>query len=502
MPALRIMVQGTGSYVGKSVVTAALCRYFFKQGYRVAPFKAQNMSNNSHVTADGGEIGRAQAFQAAACGIEATVEMNPVLLKPTSDMGSQVVVLGKPVAMMRAREYHQYQPQLVPIVRRSFEKLASEYDVVVIEGAGSPAEINLRRFDIANMAMAKLAKAPVLLVGDIHIGGVFAWLIGTLELLQPQQRALVKAFVINKFRGDISLLDDGISFLEERTGKKTLGVLPFVPNLPVEEEDGVKEPVSREASQKSDNTLNISIIHLPRISNSTDFEGFSSEPDVTLQYISSVPESNQGIPDALILPGTKNTVDDLAFLRSSGFETYLRRIRDMKVPIVGVCGGFQMLGSRILDPGKVEASAAATDGLGFLPVVTEFEARKQTVRVRGISLLSGVAITGYEIHMGQTKQREYTRSLFKVREEHDNSAERYEGCISVDGLVWGTYIHGIFDSAAFRREFLNQLRVRRGWSPLTPQNDRSREADLDCLAALVSEHLDCGMLNEILRGKI
>jgi adenosylcobyric acid synthase len=501
MPALRIMVQGTGSYVGKSFVTAALCRYFFKQGYRVAPFKAQNMSNNSHVTAEGDEIGRAQAFQAAACGIEATVEMNPVLLKPSSDMGSQVVVLGKPVAMMRAREYHQYQSQLIPIVQQSFEELASDYDVVVIEGAGSPAEINLRRFDITNMAMAKLAKAPVLLVGDIHVGGVFAWLVGTLELLQPDERALVKAFVINKFRGDISLLDDGISFLAERTGKKTLGVLPFVPNLPVDEEDGVKEPRSREAP-KLDDTLNISIVRLPRISNSTDFEALENEHDVTLQYISTAPGSNQAIPDAVILPGTKSTVDDLAFLRSSGFETYLRWIRNRKVPIVGVCGGFQMLGTRILDPGNVEGSETATEGLGFLPVVTEFEARKQTVRVRGASLRSGVEITGYEIHMGQTKLGENLQPLFRIRDEHGNSAERNEGCISVDGLVWGTYIHGLFDSAAFRREFLNQLRARRGWPPRLPQNTRSREADLDSLAALVTEHLDCEMLDEILTGKI
>ena len=502
MPALRIMVQGTGSYVGKSVVTAALCRYFSKQGYRVAPFKAQNMSNNSHVTADGGEIGRAQAFQAAACGIEATVEMNPILLKPSSDMGSQVVVLGKPVAMMRAREYHQYLPRLIPIVRQSFEKLASEYDVIVIEGAGSPAEINLRRFDITNMAVAKLAKAPVLLVGDIHGGGVFAWLVGTLDLLLPDERDLVKAFVINKFRGDISLLDDGISFLEARTGKKTLGVLPFVSNLPVDEEDGVKEPKLRERSLRSEKTLNISVIRLPRISNSTDFEAIGNEPDVTLQYISSVPESSHLIPDAVILPGTKSTVDDLAYLRSSGFDTYLRRIREMKVPIVGVCGGFQMLGTRILDPGNVEASESATDGLGFLPVVTVFEGRKRTVRVRGVSLLSGVEIAGYEIHMGQTKHAENSRPLFNVIQQHDSSAERHEGCISDDGLVWGTYIHGIFDSSAFRREFLNQLRVHRGWPRLTPQNHRSRVADLDSLAALVSENFDCEMLNEILTKEI
>src|ERR1700689_1816032 len=366
--------------------------------------------------------------------------MNPVLLKPSSDMGSQVVVLGKPVAMMRAREYHEYQPQVNPIVERSFEKLSSEYDVVVIEGAGSPAEINLRRFDITNMAMAKLTNAPVILVGDIHVGGVFAWLGGTLELLQPDERALIKAFVINKFRGDVALLEEGISFLEEHTGKKTLGVLPFVTNLAVDEEDGVREPTLGNASLKSDKTLNISVIRLPRISNSTDFEALGNEPDVTLQYISAAPESTRPIPDAVILPGTKSTVDDLAFLRSSGLETYLRRIRDMKVPIVGVCGGFQMLGTRILDPRNVEASETATAGLGFLPVVTEFEARKHTARVRGVSLRSGAEITGYEIHMGQTKLAENLQPLFKIRDENGNSARRNEGCISRDGLIWGTSI--------------------------------------------------------------
>jgi adenosylcobyric acid synthase len=298
------------------------------------------------------------------------------------------------------------------------------------------------------------------------------------------------------------LLEDGISFLEERTGKKTLGVLPFVPNLPVDEEDGVREPPSREASLNSEKTFNISVIRLPRISNSTDFEALGNEPDVALRYLSSVPQSTQSIPDAVILPGTKSTVDDLTFLRSSGLETYLRWIRDMKVPIVGVCGGFQMLGTRILDPGNIEASETATEGLGFLPVVTEFEARKQTVRVRGVSLRSGVEITGYEIHMGHTRHAEDLQPLFKVREDQGNSAERYEGCISGDGLVWGTYLHGLFDSPAFRREFLNQLRARHGWPSLIPQNTRSREADLDSLAALVSEHLDCGMLNEILTGKI
>jgi adenosylcobyric acid synthase len=499
MPALRIMVQGTGSYVGKSVISAALCRYFYRRGYRVAPFKAQNMSNNSYVTSDGGEIGRAQAFQAAASGIDATVEMNPILLKPSSDTGSQVVVLGKPVAHMQAREYHQYQSQLTGIVRDSFEKLAAKYDIIVIEGAGSPAEINLRNFDITNMSVAKMARSPIILVGDIHAGGVFAWLVGTLELLQPGERALVKAFLINKFRGDASLLDGGIAFLEQRTGKKTLGVVPFVPDLQVDEEDGVKDTKSNGSC--SSQKLNICVVHFARISNSTDFESLAREPDVTLQYLAGVPDPRQPVPDAVILPGTKSTMDDLAFLRSSGLETYVRALRAKNVPIVGICGGFQMLGSHIFDPDRVEATRSEANGLAFLEMVTKFENRKQTVRVRGHRLGSGAEISGYEIHMGQTEQAPNS-ALFRIVEEQGRPVDRYDGCISGDGQVWGTYIHGVFDEPQFRREFLNQMRARRGWEPLPPQSARSRKAALDLLDDLVTCHVDCAMLHEILNGHV
>lgn len=500
MPALRIMVQGTGSYVGKSVVAAALCRYFYKQGYRVAPFKAQNMSNNSYVTRDGGEIGRAQAFQAAASGIDATVEMNPILLKPSSDVGSQVVVLGRPVAHMRAREYHQYQSQLTGIVRDSFEKLATNHDIIVIEGAGSPAEINLRNLDVANMSVARMAESPVILVGDIHLGGVFAWLVGTLELLQRDERTLVKAFVINKFRGDASLLDGGIAYLEQRTGKKTLGVIPFVPNLPVDEEDGVKE--SRPNGAPSAQKLNASVIHFPRISNSTDFESLAGELDVNLQYVARVPDPQQPVPDVVILPGTKSTMDDLAFLRSSGLETYVRALRAENVPIVGICGGFQMLGKHIFDPDQVEATTLVASGLGFLETVTKFQNRKQTVRVRGHSLSSGAQINGYEIHMGQTEQHPNSQPLFRITEEQGRAIDRYDGCISRDGNVWGTYIHGVFDEPQFRREFLNRLRAKRGWEPLSTQSAPSKEATLDVLADLVTRHFDCALLHEILSGRV
>lgn len=500
MTALRIMVQGTGSYVGKSVLTAALCRYFYKQGYRVAPFKAQNMSNNSYVTPDGGEIGRAQAFQAAACGIEPSVEMNPVLLKPSSETGSQVVVLGKPVGHMRVREYHEYQKQLKVVVSQAFETLAETYDVVVLEGAGSPAEVNLRQFDIVNMAMARIADTPVVLVGDIHAGGVFAWLVGTMELLAPDERARVKAFIINKFRGDATLLTEGIASLEKRTGVRTLGVVPFVPNLPVDEEDGVKtsRPVPTGISER----LRLVVIRFPRISNSTDFECFLKEPDVSIEYVTAPPSPGAPLPDAVFLPGTKSTIGDLAFLNSSGLAEYLRAARNKAVPVIGVCGGFQMLGRRIVDQDAVESDSPAAEGLCFLNVDTNFIATKKTVRVRGVSLLSGKGISGYEIHMGQTERGEGTKPWIRITDEQGNATERYDGCVSEDGNVSGTYVHGLFDAPSFRREFLNRLRVRRGWEPLAEQAVPSREAALDSLAELVRDHLDCRLLEDIVRGRV
>lgn len=501
MTARRIMVQGTGSYVGKSAMTAALCRYFYKQGYRVAPFKAQNMSNNSFVTPDGGEIGRAQAFQAAACGIEPAVQMNPVLLKPAGAMGSQVVVLGKPIGHMPVREYHEYQKQLRGVVSQAFETLAETYDVVVLEGAGSPAEINLRQFDIVNMAMARMADAPVVLVGDIHAGGVFASLVGTMELLDPDERARVKGFIINKFRGDASLLADGIAFLEKRTGTKTLGVVPFVPNLPVDEEDGVKTTKVRAHSALAPKQLKLVVVRFPRISNSTDFECFLMEPDVSVEYVTAPPHSETPLPDAVFLPGTKSTMQDLAYLHDSGLASYLRAARDKHVPIIGICGGFQMLGRRIVDRNAVESDMPAVEGLGFLDVETNFAATKKTVRVRGVSLLSGAELSGYEIHMGQTECGEGTKPWLRITNERGNATERYDGCISADGNIAGTYVHGLFDAHGFRREFLNGLRLRRGWDPIPEQMRPSRETALDSLAELVRNHLNCRLLHDILHGK-
>ena len=500
MPAKKIMIQGTGSYVGKSVITAALCRYFREEGFRVAPFKAQNMSNNSFVTAGGGEMGRAQAFQAEACGIEPTVEMNPILLKPSTDVGAQVVVLGKVLGVMQAREYHQYQPRLIGVIRESLAKLSAQHDIVVIEGAGSPAEVNLRPFDIVNMATARMASAPVVLVGDINLGGVFAWLVGTLELLTDEERSLVKAFIINKFRGDISLLYDGLEFLENKTGKKVLGVLPWVKDLRVAEEDGIPDSKWKGSCVQDPTRLLVQVIHLPHISNSTDFESLELEPDVGLRYLGETPQPGQQLPDLLIIPGSKSTMADLAYVRSSGLADYVRRCHDSGASVVGICGGYQMLGRELLDPRQVESSTLSMEGLGLLEGTTTFEPEKTTRQVCALSLDHEEEIVGYEIHMGQTACAQPTRPLFRVTSEGGKATDRFEGTVSADGSVWGTYLHGVFDAPAFRRRILNDLRSRRGWPPLPPSSSSRAAKGLDSLATLIREHVDLSMLEQIMDG--
>jgi len=502
MAARPIMIQGTGSYVGKSVVTAALCRYFRQEGFRVAPFKAQNMSNNSYVTTDGGEIGRAQAFQAQACGIEPRVEMNPILLKPSSEIGAQVVVLGKVAKVMSAREYHQNQPRLLGVIQSSFQRLSQENDIVVIEGAGSPAEINLRPFDIVNMATARMASAPVVLVGDINLGGVFAWLVGTLELLTAEERALVKAFIINKFRGDISLLQGGLEFLKNKTGKKVLGVLPFIKDLAVAEEDGLPESKWKGPWVQDPTRLLIQVTLLPHISNSTDFESLELEPDVGLRYLAEAPQPGQPLPDMLIIPGSKSTMADLAYLRSSGLADYIRRCHESGASVVGICGGFQMLGRELLDPLGIESSTTSMEGLGLLESTTTFEPKKTTKQVRVLSIDRDEGIVGYEIHMGQTKCAQSTRPMFRITNECGKATDRFDGAVSTDGSVWGTYLHGVFDAAAFRRRILNDLRVRRNWVPLPPTNSSQAVRGLDSLASLIRDHLDLAILEEILNGSL
>src|SRR5487761_57814 len=498
MAARKIMIQGTGSYVGKSVVTAALCSYFRQEGFSVAPFKAQNMSNNSFVTADGGEIGRAQAFQAQVCGIEPAVEMNPILLKPTAEAGSQVVVWGKPAGVMSAREYHAYQPGLLEIIRTSLTRLAEKHDMVVIEGAGSPAEVNLSPFDIVNMTVARMAAAPVILVGDINPGGVFAWLVGTLELLAPEERSLVKGFLINKFRGDISLLGDGIDFLEKKTGKKVLGVLPFVPDLAVPGEDGIRESRPQTRKHLESPRLAIQVILSPRISNSTDFERFETEPDVDLQYLMRPPQKGVPLPDLLILPGSKSTIADLAHLKKIGMAEYVLGCHAAGVPISGICGGYQMLGRELWDPEGVESATPFMKGLGLLDVVTTFESVKTTAQVRAVHLGFQTPVRAYEIHMGRTVHGNSSRPVFKVIERSREPVDDLDGASSEDGSVWGTYLHGLFDAPLLRRRILNRLRQRRGWEPLDPGALPYAPDQADSLATLIREHLDLRLLHEIL----
>ncbi|MGO8816563.1 MAG: cobyric acid synthase [Terriglobia bacterium] len=500
MAARTIMIQGTGSYVGKSVVTAALCRYFRQEGFRVAPFKSQNMSNNSFVTREGGEIGRSSAFQAQACGTEPHVDMNPILLKPSSETGAQVVVLGKVVRVMSAREYHQYQPHLLEVIQGAFQRLARENDIVVIEGAGSPAEINLRPYDIVNMATARMASAPVVIVGDINLGGVFAWLVGTLELLTVEERARVKGFIINKFRGDLSLLYNGLEMLENMTGKKVLGVLPYVKDLAVAEEDGIPDSKWKGKWVSDPTKLQIQVLLLPHISNSTDFESLELEPDVGLRYVAEVPPAGEPLPDLLIIPGSKSTMADLAYLRSSGLVEYVRRCRESGGSVVGICGGYQMLGRELLDPMGVESSTRSMEGLGLLESTTTFEPTKTTQQVRALTLDHEEEVVGYEIHMGQTQGPPETQPRFRIVSEGGKATERFDGTVSPDGAVWGTYLHGAFDAPAFRRRILNDLRARHQWPPLPPSLGTQAVTGLDSLASLIREHLDLKVLDNILNG--
>lgn len=498
MPGKVIMVQGTGSYVGKSVLATALCRIFKQDGLRVAPFKAQNMANNSYVTKDGGEIGRAQAVQAEACELEPSVLMNPVLLKPTTDVGSQVLVMGKPRAMMQAVEYHAYKPKLLPQVAKALETLRSSHDVVVIEGAGSPAEINLRKADIVNMRIARLAKAPVILVGDIDKGGVFAQLVGTLELLSQEEKRLVCGFVINKFRGDKKILDPGLAFVERKSGKKVLGVIAYLKDCEVAEEDTIPlEKLSRQANGHG--KVLVEVIRLPRISNSTDFEPLEREPDVSLRYIAAAPLNS--LPDVLILPGSKSTIADLRFLRESGLARYVQKCARAGVEIMGICGGYQMLGRKIFDPKRVEAARCEAEGLGLLESVTVFSPKKLAAQVRAVHIGSGLEIEGYEIHMGCTQGNNGHRAVFKILERHGIPVDALDGASTAEGGVWGTYIHGVFDSPDFRRAFLNRLRTGKGLGPLAPVQSGDRLAGYDRLAAVVRASLDMKRLYRVLEGR-
>jgi len=512
--ARTIMLQGTASDVGKSIVTTALCRILKQDGWKVAPYKSQNMALNSYVTMDGKEIGRAQGVQAEACEIPATTDMNPILIKPMKEMNAQIVVHGKPYTQLSARDYRsEFLPFAKTTVVDALERLRAEYEVVVIEGAGSPAEINLKQNDIVNMNLAQWAEAPVLLVADIDRGGVFASLVGTLELLEPHERERVKGFIINKFRGDLSLLQPGLDWLEERTGIPVVGVLPYLQNIEIEQEDSVVLDAYK-GKALGDNEayeLDIAIIRYPRISNFTDIDALVAEPDVRVRYVQSLAEL--GTPDSIILPGTKNTMEDLRFLRESGladailsFARAERTDGSSSCKIVGICGGYQMLGEHLLDPYGVEGEAGSElPGLGLLPLQTTFYAEKKTERVQGVvdcshplwSHGNGTPIAGYEIHMGQTvrldEKQEAVYSLFQMS-DHES-----EGLASANGQVWGTYLHGIFHNDNFRRQWLNQIRTHRGLKPIEeiiPFADRQQMA-FDRLAEETRKSINITLIYEI-----
>ena len=497
-----IMVQGTASSAGKSLLVTALCRFFRREGLRVAPFKSQNMALNSAVTADGLEIGRAQAVQAEASGILSCVDMNPILLKPEGDRRSQVVVLGKPIGSMTATEYHAYKRRLMPVIEESLTRLRTDYDLVVIEGAGSPAEINLKDRDIVNMHVAKLAEAPVLLVGDIDRGGVFASFVGTLELLEPDERARIAAFVVNKFRGDLALLTPGLHFLTERTGKPVLGVVPYIKDLRIADEDSVslEERLSRRRPSKQE--LDIVVVRLPRISNYDDVEALEHEAGVVVRFVEQSDEIAGA--DLVILPGSKSTVADLAWLRASGIAGAIEARAREGQPLLGICGGCQMLGDVIDDPHGVESSEIQVRGLGLLALRTSFEREKMTAQVvarvlRPSFLTDGAAldeeVRGYEIHMGMAEPNNQQSSPFEICSRNGRTEVRSDGAIGRDGLVVGTMLHGLFENASLRARMLSFLRRRKGLAePASTQRIPSKQDEYDRLEAVVRAHIDCELL--------
>lgn len=497
MSAKVLAVFGTSSSAGKSLLVTALCRIFARRGLRVAPFKAQNMSNNAAVCPDGAEIGRAQAVQAAAAGIEPTADVNPILLKPEADARSQVVLMGRPWRTVSASSYYQVNRELWGAVTSALERLRAAYDLVLIEGAGSPVELNLKQREIANMAVARYAQAPVLLVGDIDRGGVFAQLLGTLWLLEPEERALVRGLIVNKFRGDPALFADGIGILEERGGVPVLGLVPYLYDLGIPEEDAValEEPG---AARAVDGDVDIAVIRLPRISNFDDFDPLAAEPGVRVRYVSSPQE--MGRPQAVILPGTKSTISDLAWLRSQGLAEAIRQLAAEGRAVVGICGGYQMLGQVVRDPDGVESPLEETPGLGLLPVETDFKGEKATHRVRArvtggpgwLSGLEGQPVQGYEIHMGRSSGG---KTWVEITERSGEPVSVLDGAVGEDGRVWGCYLHGLFQNEGLRRAWLAQLGRSDDGGPLAGQ-----EAAFERLADAVETALDMGKLEEIVAG--
>jgi len=502
--ARTLMVQGTASSVGKSLIVTALCRMFRQRGLRVAPFKSQNMALNSFVTADGAEIGRAQAVQAEAAGVAPTAQMNPILLKPEAGMRSQVVVMGRPTGSMSFGDYHRRRPELIALIGECLAHLRATYDVVVIEGAGSPAEINLRAHDIVNMHVAEAAEAPVILVGDIDRGGVFAQFVGTIDLLEPRHRARVAAFLINKFRGDAALLEPGLNYLTERFAIPMLGVVPYVPRLRIADEDSVALDDRRGRRAAAEAEIDIAVARLPQISNYDDLLALEHEAGVAVRFIETAREIAGA--DLAIIPGSKSTAADLEWLRQSGIADMIIARARRGEPTIGICGGCQMLGATIEDPHGIESPRRSTPGLDLLPIVTRFGRTKITAQVRARvatpSILCGGSafageISGYEIHMGTIERRGPSAAPFRIVARNGVAHNALDGAIDAGGAVAGTMLHGIFEGDGLRAALLTGLRTRRGLGAPAGPRIATREEEYDRLAAAVRENIDWSLLERI-----
>lgn len=502
------MVQGTMSNAGKSLITAGLCRIFKQDGYKVAPFKSQNMALNSFITEDGMEMGRAQVMQAEAAGIAPDVRMNPILLKPTNDVGSQVIVNGEVLGTMSARDYFAFKHKLVPDVMKAFNELSTENDIIVIEGAGSPAEVNLKDEDIVNMGMAKMAKAPVLLVGDIDRGGVFAQLIGTVSLLEEDEKKMVKGLIINKFRGDKTILDPGIAILEEKSGIDVVGVAPYL-QIDIEDEDSLSERLDFRGNGDTAALIDIAVIRLPRISNFTDLNVMETIPGVSVRYVKNAQELKD--PDMIVLPGSKNTISDLLWMRQNGLEAAILKQAGTGKVVFGICGGFQMLGETLADPLGIETSGEVR-GMGLLPIDTVFLNEKTRTRVTG-SFLTGDTIferlkdqkleaEGYEIHMGQSTLKAGAKHLLSLTDAVTGQPKQ-DGAYKEN--VFGSYVHGIFDGAGIARTVIQALAEKKG----VQMGDigsmtyaEYKETQYDLLAASLREYLNMEKIYRILETGI
>ncbi|MBC1824119.1 cobyric acid synthase [Listeria seeligeri] len=495
----QIMIQGTASDAGKSVLVAGLCRLFKNKGFRVVPFKSQNMSLNSFITATGDEMGRAQVFQAEAAGVFPDVRMNPVLLKPTNDRQSQVIFMGSILANMDAVSYHDFKQTLIPKIQAVYQSLAAENDIIVLEGAGSPAEINLNDRDIVNMGMAKMVDAPVVLVADIDKGGVFASIYGTIMLLKDEERTRLKGVIINKFRGDVALLQPGIEMIEALTNVPVIGVIPYA-NLQLEEEDSVA--LSGKKTTADDNALlDIAVVCLPRISNFTDFHVLEIQPDISVRYIRST--NDFGNPDLLIIPGSKNTIADMTFLEESGLKKAIQHFAEKNGKIIGICGGYQILGEKMLDPNQVESSQLEIAGLGLLHTETTFQDQKQTTQISGVTL-SGEQVEGYEIHMGKTTRSKNTQPFCEIQAVNGNSEIHQDGAVSASKNIIGTYIHGVFDNPTFLKNLFHELLMKKQQMTypheITPLKEH-KEQEYNKLATLLEENIQMDKLEKIMKGE-